>query len=509
MRENKLQKKITSIGIMIFIFLFCSVSVFAESSIWVDPSTGRITVKSTRQQVKNIEEILPDFPTQARQIRIEAKIVEVSTQITQKFGTYLERLTGLEVPIGPLGQGSSMAFGPKTLTDLDQGKGSFGFTFYRLAGEERFEAVLNMLLTEGKAEILSSPRVVTLSGEVAGIYVTTEVPYLSSITYETIGDVRVPVENYAYATVGIVLQVLPRIVGEDLVEMSIIPLVGDYEITAEFGAQHPIFKRQISPTNVTVKDGESLVIGGLISKEKTKQTIGIPILSHLPIVGNLFKSWVDKVEEKNLLITIKPHILKPREIEGRTKKVFHLTYALAPEVAEQITEVISSQGVIEINPMEAPPNSILVRDREDKIDLVESILNHMGTFEAQKKQKVYKFFSTPVESARATIEVFLSSRGSLVVEKEKNALLIEDGIYQLSLMDAAVSIIEEYNSHPKEKVFTLRYISPSEAVNQITFLLSIQGQTEVLNEKMIMVEDNRLVIHKVEEELEKLDIPKN
>jgi len=137
-------------------------------------------------------------------------------------------------------------------------------------------------------------------------------------------------------------------VGEDLVEMSIIPLVGDYEVIPEFGAQHPIFKRQVSPTNVTVKDGEPLVIGGLITKEKTKQTIGMPVISNLPVVGNLFKSKIDTIEEKNLLITIKPHILKPREIEGRVKKVFHLKYALASEIAGQIRKVLSPQGSIEV-----------------------------------------------------------------------------------------------------------------------------------------------------------------
>jgi len=84
---------------------------------------------------------------------------------------------------------------------------------------------------------------------------------------------------------------------------------------------------------VTIKDGEELVIGGLITKEKSRQTVGLPILSRLPILGNIFKSRVDVVEDKNLLITIRPHILKQREIEGRVKKVFKLEYALASEVA--------------------------------------------------------------------------------------------------------------------------------------------------------------------------------
>ena len=511
MKKIMLQNKWIIAGGAIFTFLFwlvfCSISVFAESSIWVDPSTGRITIKAPREKIKSIEEILPNLPVQARQIKIEARIVEVSSRATQKFGTYLQRLTGLEVPAGTPGEGSEITYGPETLTALAAGEGALKLDFYRLTAEERFEAILNMLISRGEAEILSNPRVVTLSGEVAGIYVTTEVPYLSSITYETINEARVPVEHYDYATVGVVLQVLPRIVGEELVEMSIIPLVGNYEVIPEFGAQHPIFKRQVSPTNVTVKDGEPLVIGGLITKEKTKQTIGMPVISNLPVVGNLFKSKIDTIEEKNLLITIKPHILKPREIEGRVKKVFHLKYALASEIAGQIRKVLSPQGSIEVNPMEAPPNSIVVKEREDKIELIQSILNRIGTFEVQKREKVYRLVHTPLEDAEAVVKKLLSPKGSLKLRRKENALVVEDGAYQLSIIDSAISVLEDYNSLPQKKFFSLHFISSSEAIEKITPLLSTRGSARALGEKMLVVEDSKVIIQRVEEELKKIDTP--
>ncbi|HHF98260.1 MAG TPA: hypothetical protein ENL39_02085 [Candidatus Aerophobetes bacterium] len=486
-------------------FLLLPVYVLAESSIWVDPSTGRITVKAPREKMKVIEEALPTLSVQARQIEIEARIVEVSSTITKKFGTYLEKLTGLEVPTATLGEGSKIAYGPRDLTELSQGQGAFQFDFYKLTSKERFEAILNALVSEGKAEILSNPRVVTLSGEVAGIYVTTEVPYLSSITYETINETQVPVEHYDYATVGIVLQVLPRIVGEDLVEMSIVPLVGNYEISPEFGAQHPIFKRQVSPTNVTIKDGEELVIGGLITKEKSRQTVGLPILSRLPILGNIFKSRVDVVEDKNLLITIRPHILKQREIEGRVKKVFKLEYALASEVAEQIRKVLSSQGSLEVNPPEAPPNSIIVRDREDRIRLAQSLLNRIGTFEAQKKQKVYKLLYTPVEEAEKVVKDLLSSRGSFKVMEGKNALFVEDGAYQISIIDSAISVLEQYNSVPKREFISLQFISPLKAKDYIAPLLSPQGEVIPLSDNTVMVKDNKLSLEKIKERLEEIE----
>lgn len=492
--------------ICILILLSFSLPLFAESSIWIDPSTGRITVKTTRKQMRELEKILPKLSVQTRQIQIEARIIEVSTQITKKFGTYLEQLTGLEVKGSP-GEGSSFIYGPKNLSDLSQGLGSLGFTFYRITNENKFEAILNMLLSRGMAHILSSPRVVTVSGEVAGIYVTTEVPYLSSITYRVVNDKEVPEEHYSYATVGVVLQVLPRIVGEDLVEMSVIPLVGDYEVTAEFGSQHPVFKRQISPTNVTVKDGESLVIGGLISRKKSKQTIGLPVVSHLPIIGNIFKSRVETTEEKNLIITIKPHILKPREIRGRVKRIFHLKYALAQEVARDVRKLLSPDGTIEVNPKEAPPNSILVRDREDKIKLVQSLLNEIGTFKSQQRQKIYKLSYTNAENAKKVVESFLSPYGSVKVIKKENTLIVKDGAYQISLINSAISVLEQYNSQPRVEQIQLSFISADKVAEKVKTFLSTQGTVKIVGEKTIVVRDNGRVIEKIKEYLTEIDKP--
>jgi len=365
--------------------------------------------------------------------------------------------------------------------------------------------VLNMLLTEGKARILSSPRVATLSGEIAGIYVTTEIPYLARITYRIVGEKEIPEEHYEYATVGIVLQVLPRIVGEDLVEMSVIPLVGNYEITPEFGIQHPIFKRQISPTNVTIKDGESLVIGGLITKDKSKRIIGLPVLSHLPVLGRLFRSEVEVTKEKSLLITVKPHILKPREIKGRIKKIFHLKYGLAAEVAQRVKELLSLDGSIEVNPKEAPPNSILVRDREDRMRLIQSLLNQIGTFEAQRRQKVYSLTYTSAQDAKAIVESLLSPYGSVKIKEEENSLVVEDGAYQLSLIDTAIFTLEQHNSKPQRKFFQLHFIPADSAAKEIAPLLSPQGSCEVVDKKTLVVEDNNWVIQKVKEKLEEVD----
>ncbi len=451
MKKTKVIEMLVLSGIFLLLSTFKVLGqpseVSKQPSIFVDTSTGRITVKASWEKLKEIEAMIPQFPLQTRQVQIEARILDLSEDVTEAFGMNLERLTGLEIPSGTEGEGTRLAYGPKELPEVKGwlGEGALAFSFYRLVmGEERFETILNMLIKEGKAEVLSSPRVTTMSGEVAGIYVVKEVPYIADITTTEEGD---RIEDWDYTTVGVTLQILPKIVGDDLVQMSIVSVVGDI---AGGDIEHPIFSRQISPTNITVKSGESIIIGGLIKKEKTKVLTRFPILSWLPVIGNLFKSWREVEESRNLLITVKPRIITPREMKGRTKKVFCFKYALASEMAEQISEVISVQGVVELNPKEAPPNSVLVRDNEDIIEIIQEMLDKIGTFEWQKKQRTFLLrFSSPKLIKEVLLSSsLLSSGGSIQIDEATNSLIIEDGAYQLSRIEKAISLLEKSNQTP-------------------------------------------------------------
>ncbi len=494
------------LGISMLLFFFPGVKVFAQSTIMVDTSTGRITVRAPRENLEEIAKVLPRFPVETRQVKINARILELSQEVVQTFGTYFERLTGVKVAAETAGEGIGLKYGTKQISEVgEKGKGALSFAFYRLlTGEEKFEAILNTLISEGKARVLSAPQITTMSGEVAGMYVTTEVPYVSSITYVTVGEELRPEKNWDYATVGVILQVLPKIIGGDLVQMSIVPVVGDYEITAEWGADYPVFKRQVSPTNVTVKSGEPIIIGGLIKKERKKIQTRFPILSDLPILGNLFKSWKETESSKNILITVKPHILRPREIRGRTKRIFTFRYALAEEVARQISEIISLRGMMEINPKEAPPNSVLVRDNEDRMKIIQDVLTRIGTYEQQRREKIFPLRYSSPEPTQEILLSLLSSRGSIEIDKKTNSLVVEDGAYQLSKIEKAISSVEMSDQILQKKIFHLKYTKEAEIVPLLEKFLSPQGSIRVKEESLVLI-DNNWVIQKITEEIKRLD----
>jgi len=499
-------RKINMVQILIFstIFFFCALKAFSQSSILVDTSTGRITVKATREKLQDIERMIPQFPMEIRQVRIKARVLELSEDAVQTFGTYFERLTGVKVPSETPGEGTELKYGTKGITEIGgTGKGALSFTFYRLlTGEEKFEAILNALISEGKARVLSAPRITTMSGEVAGIYDVKDVSYLSKIIKPT--EEGVPDEYiYEYATVGIVLQVLPKIIGDDLVQMVIVPLIARYD-TTEFGPERPTFFRKVSPTNITIKSGEPIIIGGLVTKEKTKVQTRFPILSDLPILGNLFKSWKETESTKNLLITIKPHILRPREIEGRTKRILTFRYALAEEVAVQISEIITPQGMMEINPKEAPPNSVLVRDNEDQMKVIEDVLARIGTYEQQRREKIFLLRYSSPEPTKEILLPLLSSRGSIKIEKKTNSLVVEDGAYQVFKIEKAISSVEMSNQIPQKKIFPLKYVKEAEVISPLEKFLSPQGSIRVEEESLVVI-DNNWVIQQITGEIKRLD----
>jgi len=469
--------------------LLLGIEACGQPSMSIDTATGRIMIRAERRQIQEVEGAIAEFPLETRQIQIKARFLKLSEDAMREFGIHLERLAGVKVPLGEAGEGTSIVLG----------EGAFQYTFYRLkVGEEKLEAIVDALIITGEAELLSEPQVSTLSGQVAGIYAVGKVPYKVSeaVTTET---TTIP-EKWEYATVGIVLQVLPEIVGKDLVQTSIVLVAADYEIKPEFGPTHPVFYSDISPTNITVRSGEPIVIGGLMREEKTETVAGLPILSQLPIIGNLFKTRVETKSKTNLVVTVEPHIISPREIRGRTKKVFVFKYALAEEMADRVREILSNEGMVEMNPREAPPNSILVRDNEDKTEDIQTLLGEIGTFEEQRREGTFELsYSTPEQIKKAVL-TRLSSKGSVRIDEGTNSVTIEDGAYQVARMREIIASIEEHNQLPQTKAFYLGELDTDEILPRLERYLSPQGSIRVEEERLVVV-DNNYVIQRIAEEI--------
>jgi len=168
-------------------------------------------------------------------------------------------------------------------------------------------ALLEILQREGRSRLLSNPHVATLENQPAVITVGTTVPIRQVMIEPATGrEIVTYVERY----IPISLKVTPRISEDKYITMTITPSVEEIvEWRGPPGEERPVTSKREATTQITVRDGETITIGGLIKEDRIRTTGKIPILGDIPILSRLFR--YDKIERKRseLLILITPHIL--------------------------------------------------------------------------------------------------------------------------------------------------------------------------------------------------------
>ncbi|GAI73831.1 unnamed protein product, partial [marine sediment metagenome] len=171
------------------------------------------------------------------------------------------------------------------------------------AGQE-FRGIIDLLISEGKANLLSSPNIATLEEKEAKIEVGDLYPYESYVIEE--GE---KISTVKFQNVGATLLVTPYIQGEKEVVLDIESEVSEITGPAPNEFLPPIVGTRKARTQISVDDGATIVIGGLLRETEKKTREGIPFLSRLPLLGSLFTYRTSKKEKTDLLVFITPYIL--------------------------------------------------------------------------------------------------------------------------------------------------------------------------------------------------------
>ncbi|MHB0998496.1 MAG: type II and III secretion system protein family protein [Armatimonadota bacterium] len=172
-------------------------------------------------------------------------------------------------------------------------------------------ARIRALVTQNKARVLSQPNLLVLDGREASMLVGGEIPIpvVQSASIGTAASVSVLFKEF-----GVKLRILPVITGDNSMQLKIMPEVSslDFGNAVVFsGFVIPAFSTRRAETTVNILDGQSLMIGGLISKDTSKLVKKIPLLGDIPIIGELFKSRSYKNGDTELVIIVRPEILEP------------------------------------------------------------------------------------------------------------------------------------------------------------------------------------------------------
>jgi len=292
-----------------------------------DAQTGAnvIVVTDIPSNFPHIEKVLHDLDKPVPQIMIAVKFIETRLEHNDAMGinwTVKARLSGGPSTASRLANaaGSSSNLGTGTSLGGSQSQ-NLGFPMFGQVSNldvatlslQEFQAVLEMLFTNGNSKLLSDPRITTLDNQPANIEVGTTIPVLVPQTQGS-GNalVAIPQETFQDINVSISLNCVPHVNVERYITMVVEPLVE--AITGYTGPDQdrPIVASRSAKTQVMVQDGETIAIGGLIKEDKFETMKKIPILGDIPLIGYLFKHKSNQLEKTDLLIFITPHIVGPK-----------------------------------------------------------------------------------------------------------------------------------------------------------------------------------------------------
>ena len=257
-----------------------SIIVPEEDRISIDSRQSEIIVEGTTEELENVAIIVAGLDKRAPQIMIEAKIVEITLEGTKDLG--ITWTSG--------GNEGQMTLGELTL----------GGSFERSG---LIEATLKALQTEGKANILSNPKVLTLDGKEAIINSGEQIPIPKDVL-DTEGNLITTVD---FIDVGIKLTITPRLSADGLINLNVFTEVRSRG--SEKIVNYPILNNRSETATIRAKLDETVVIGGLISDEEMETIRKIPFLSDIPIFGKLFKFTHSESNKTQIIILITAYLL--------------------------------------------------------------------------------------------------------------------------------------------------------------------------------------------------------
>jgi type II secretory pathway component GspD/PulD (secretin) len=319
-----------------------------------DVRTSQLVVVATDKELVAVDDLINKLDTATKEVLIEARLVETSknpstTKGVDWTGTFAQqhvRFGNNTILAAPFQRGQQATPGtvtttaggtivtggspgtpdlpavPSTILDpaapmltANTAQGFFPQTFFLNA--DGASAVLSFLNTDTDAQVLSTPRAVTLDNETANLSVTRAVPIFKTTagTQGSPGGAEV-----TYTNLGTILRVTPRISANKMINLKVVPEVSSVAGTVTKTVsgtinQADIYDVRHIDTQVLIPSGNTLVMGGLVSDDRNKGYIKVPVLGDIPFLGALFRQESKSQVKKNLLIFVTPTIVENEDYQ--------------------------------------------------------------------------------------------------------------------------------------------------------------------------------------------------
>jgi type IV pilus secretin PilQ/predicted competence protein len=298
--------------------------------------TKILAVSDTPAIVRQIAKLIDEVDVAPKQILIRAVLLEVGQNTVYDLGldfgspnnsfgstdSFLEKVFVAGTQTGFQSIAPNAFVPPEgTSAGVDPYSAGLNFSMAKVKGT-KFQVILHALQEDERTNTLSTPTILTMDGREATILVGTQFPIIetnsSTYTDNTVGG-----SLSFYQNIGIQLRVVPQIVGEDenMVNLLVHPTVSNQNGTVSVSSggtadvvQYPIIETREAETQMVVNDGDTIVLGGLLSDAKTKEIMGVPFLSNIPLIGKLFDRDTKNSAKTDLLIFLTVRIVRPAEV---------------------------------------------------------------------------------------------------------------------------------------------------------------------------------------------------
>jgi general secretion pathway protein D len=275
-----------------------------------DTATNSLLVTTSSKNFDRVKSIIADLDRPVPQVLIKVLIAEVTHSDETDLGMEFSALN-----MRASGNGQSAGF---TFNAAEVAAGTNGLVIKLL--ETNVTAAIQALAATNKLDVLSRPYILTSDNQEATIMVGQVVPIVTS---SNLTDTGQTINQIQYTNIGIILDVTPHINPDGLVIMDVYPqisaLTGD-TVPISSTSSAPVFAQRSAESHVCIRDGQTIVIGGLMQDQLTKNVQKVPLLGDIPVVGMLLQSSSTIKAKTELLIFMTPHVAtQPESLTSMTE----------------------------------------------------------------------------------------------------------------------------------------------------------------------------------------------
>jgi len=301
-----------------------AVSANLSVKIVADETTNSLLIRSSARDYRQLLTTISQLDVVPLQVMVNAVIAQITLTEDTRFGVDWSRIAN-DAVLDPIST--------RTNTDFSPNLGGLMFTKGFLDGSARVEATLEAIAVDNDVRLLARPSLTVSNNQEGEIQIGAEVPVEAG---QSISAGGLSTTNIQYRPTGIELYITPQINDDGIVNLTIRQVLSSVDSSAAGVNNNPVFNNQEISTTVVVRNGENIVLGGLIQTDNERLNTGVPGLSRLPVVGNLFSYQRDSIERRELFIVLRPEIINLNAEGGVQYSDILDRFELASELLEDL-----------------------------------------------------------------------------------------------------------------------------------------------------------------------------